>query len=195
MEPASPGPPVATHHVHRITSRRSSSISASYVAWRLLQGSEGNRYWSHLVAFGLDSRHDHISPAGCGLWSPRLMSVNSVKMCQGSLRWIPSKTQRHSMFKTVSFILQETWSIIFPLAPFSCIWCRVPCSNFRLSASQRGRSCTGRSTKRPEGVAATWSDSRQAGNLYSTGTTISKWRSFWVSKSSALEFLFRSFER
>ena len=40
------------------------------------------------------------------------------------------------------------------------------------------RSCTGPIRKRPERVAATWSDSRQAGNLYSTGTTISKWRSF-----------------
>ena len=89
MEPASLGPPVATHHVHRITSRRSSSISARYVAWRLLQGSEGkSRY--------LDSRHDHISPAGCGLWSPRLMSV---KQCQDVSRLLElnsikdSKTQ------------------------------------------------------------------------------------------------------
>ena len=138
-------------------------------------------------------------------------------MCQGSFSWIPSKTQRHSMFRTISFILQETWSIIFPLAPLLCIWCRVRCSNFRLSASQRGRSCTGRSTKRPEGVAATWSDStaRTSWESLQYRYTVSKllwwkklawcffhcqgfpflgskWRPFWISKSSALEFLFRS---
>ena len=37
-----PGSRVATHHVHRIMSRRGSFISNICVAWRPLQGSQGN---------------------------------------------------------------------------------------------------------------------------------------------------------
>ena len=73
-----PGPPVVTHHVHRITSRRSSSIPRATRHGGFCKGQKGT-VDIHLVAFGLDSRHDHISPASCGLWSPRLMSV---KQCQ-----------------------------------------------------------------------------------------------------------------
>ena len=127
----------------------------------------------------------------------------------------------------MSFILQETWSRIFPLAPFSCIWCRVRCSNFRLSANEADLQSFQPPLQEMHGPEheETRTSRRnlerfqllqgQAGNLYSTGTTISKllwwkklarcffhcegfpflgskWRSFWISKSSALEFLFRS---
>ena len=38
FELISPGPPVATHHVHRITSRLGTFFSATCVAWRPLPG-------------------------------------------------------------------------------------------------------------------------------------------------------------
>ena len=70
------GPRVATHHVHGITSRRGSFISANCVAWR-----PPDTIWVQLVV------------AACGFWSPKVLSV------QRSRSLVVEFPQRYGIFK------------------------------------------------------------------------------------------------